>query len=315
MADKPRARQKNVTGQGAGVHKRGDGLGTGPVGSGSSVNPSTGGGSGSQRGSGSSLLGGRSKLPLLLVIAVLLLGGGGGLTSLLGGGDTSGYESSYDTTPATTTTTTTTTTGTGSSAVSALSALTNYSSLFGQISGGTTSAGWQDGENNTGTLNKSVASEARAKYTNILGNGKDKINILVYMCGTDLENRSSMATKDLTEMTKATIGSNINLIVYTGGCQGWRNSVISSSVNQIYQVTGGGLKCLEKDMGAKAMTDPATLVEFLNYAKKNYSDANRNMLIFWDHGGGSVTGYGYDQKYPNSGSMTLAGINNALKSA
>jgi len=38
-------------------------------------------------------------------------------------------------------------------------------------------------------------------------------------------------------------------------------------------------------------------------------------LIFWDHGGGSVSGYGYDQKFPNSGSMNLSGINKALKDA
>ena len=37
------------------------------------------------------------------------------------------------------------------------------------------------------------------------------------------------------------------------------------------------------------------------------------MLIFWDHGGGSLSGYGYDEKFKSSGSMTLKGINDALK--
>ncbi|MCR5033239.1 MAG: peptidase C11 [Lachnospiraceae bacterium] len=311
MADKPRAREKHVTGQGAGVHKRGEGLGTGPVGSGSSVNPSA---SGSGRSSAAPSRG-MNKYAIIAVILLLLFGGGGGIGSLLGGGS---EDASYTETPAVTTTTQSGTSSAGTSTagatLGALPSLTNYSSLLGQISGGTTSSGWSDTAN-TGKLDRTVDARARDKYTTILGNGQDVINILVYMCGTDLENRSGMATRDLTEMTKATIGSNVRLIVYTGGCQGWKNSVISSSVNQIYQVTGGGLKCLEKDMGSKPMTDPATLVEFLNYAKKNYSDANRNMLIFWDHGGGSLTGYGYDQKYPNSGAMNLAGINNALKSA
>ncbi|MBQ7093024.1 MAG: peptidase C11, partial [Clostridia bacterium] len=34
--------------------------------------------------------------------------------------------------------------------------------------------------------------------------------------------------------------------------------------------------------------------------------------IFWDHGGGSVSGFGYDEKFASSGSMSLAGIDKAL---
>ncbi|KIR01280.1 peptidase C11, clostripain [Lachnospiraceae bacterium TWA4] len=62
------------------------------------------------------------------------------------------------------------------------------------------------------------------------------------------------------------------------------------------------------------MTSPNTLSSFIKYCAKNYP-ANRNELIFWNHGGGSVTGYGYDEKNPRSGSMSLSGINKALKSA
>ena len=60
------------------------------------------------------------------------------------------------------------------------------------------------------------------------------------------------------------------------------------------------------------MTDPNTLVDFIKWCDKNYP-ANRNQLIFWDHGGGSISGYGYDEKFKSSGSMNLAEINQALK--
>ena len=40
---------------------------------------------------------------------------------------------------------------------------------------------------------------------------------------------------------------------------------------------------------------------------------NRNELILCDHGSGSVSGYGYDEKHKTSGSMSLSGINKALK--
>ena len=85
--NRPRSRVRNVTGAGKSVHRRGSGLGTGPVGrpgrtggfSNSSApqtsfRPASGG---RTRSSG----GGLSKLIILLL--VLLLGGGGGLTSLM----------------------------------------------------------------------------------------------------------------------------------------------------------------------------------------------------------------------------------------
>ncbi len=164
---------------------------------------------------------------------------------------------------------------------------------------------------NTAKPDTSVASGAREKYTQLLGNGQDEVTIMVYLCGTDLESKSGMATADLKEMTSATIGTNVNLIVYTGGCTKWQNDIISSNKNQIYQIKDGGIVCLEKDMGSASMTNPDTLSSFINYCKKNFP-ANRNELILWDHGGGSITGYGYDEKNKNSGSMNLAGIRKAL---
>ena len=113
-------------------------------------------------------------------------------------------------------------------------------------------------------------------------------------------------------MTKAKLSNNVHIIVYTGGCTRWNNSVVSSDRNQIYEVKNGGLERLSSDMGNATMTDPKTLTTFIQWCAQRYP-ANRNELILWDHGGGSVTGYGYDEKYPRSGSMTLAGINEALQ--
>ena len=159
-----------------------------------------------------------------------------------------------------------------------------------------------------------VSDLARGKYVTPVGNGQDTVTIMVYMCGTDLESKYGMATKDLQEMLSAKLSNKVNLIVETGGCKKWQNSAISSAKNQIFKVENGGLKILEKDAGTKAMTDPQNLTDFVKYCNKNYP-ADRNMLIFWDHGGGSLTGYGYDEKNPNSSSMTLSKINSALKAA
>ena len=112
-------------------------------------------------------------------------------------------------------------------------------------------------------------------------------------------------------MIAADLGSKVNLLVYTGGCKSWRNNIISSRVNQIYQVMSGGVQCLVKDAGTGAMTNPDNLASYIQYCAKKFP-ADRYELILWDHGGGSVSGYGYDEKYVSSGSMTLSGIQKAL---
>ena len=76
--NRPRARDKNVTSGGSGVHRRGDGLGTGPVGQGGS---SSGGGSGLKRAAA-----GGGGVGLIILILALVMGGGnsGGGSGLLG---------------------------------------------------------------------------------------------------------------------------------------------------------------------------------------------------------------------------------------
>ena len=162
-----------------------------------------------------------------------------------------------------------------------------------------------------------VVGEARAKLVVPKGNGKDTVTVMIYMCGTDLESKYGMGTSDLGEMVKATISDKVNVIVETGGCRAWKNNIVSSSVNQIYQVQTGGLRRLESDFGKSYMTDPDNLASFIQYCKKNFP-ADRNILIFWDHGGGSLSGYGYDEKQGSgfgvsADTMTLPEIKAALQ--
>lgn len=302
MENRPVGRKKNVGTGGSGVHKRGEGLGTGPVGnsSGYSSGPSSFGG-------GPKRSGGRSPLFIIIVLAILFLAGGGGLTSLLGGGG-SGYSDSSNTQQYSNTSNQTST-GSGSSSLSTLSQLFGG---YGSYSGGSSaSAAWSETPN-TGKLDTSVASNARAKRTVIKGNGEDTVTIMVYMCGADLESRSGMASKDIQEMLKADLGNNINLLIYTGGARQWQNNVVSSSTNQIYQVKNGKLDLLVDNVGNLPMTKPDTLSSYIKWAASNYP-ADRFELIFWNHGGGSTGGYGYDEKFASAGSMSLAGINTALK--
>ena len=308
MENRPFGRKKNVTGQGKRVGRRGDGLGTGAVGnsggyqdrpgsdssgrkSGSFFGSSSGSDSGTTRG-----FGGKG-LIAIIIAAVLIFGGGGlGLGGLFGGGSSETPAQQQQ--------------QTGSFSLPDLSSLAG---LFGGDSDGASSADWT-AQKNTGKLNTKVASSAREKRTVIYGDGSDQVTVMVYLCGTDLESKNGMASADLQEMCSAKLNSKVNVLVYTGGCKSWKNNIVSSSKNQIYKIEDGGIRCLVKDDGSAPMTKPATLTGFINYCTKNYP-ANRYQLIFWDHGGGSLSGYGYDENNKSSGSMTLSGINEALKNS
>ena len=303
--NRPRGREKNVTGPGKTVQKRGDGLGTGPVGDAGGYKDRKQGQSAGSQNAGTQRAGTRGGgTKLIILLLALLLGGGGGLGALLGG---------QSDTPASPSTQTPSTSQQQTQQQPQSGGSVDLTQMLSGLNGGSVSSGWQS-EANTGKLNTSVASGARDKYTKLLGNGKDTATIMVYMCGTDLESRSGMGTSDLQEMLNAKFGSGVNLLVYTGGCKGWKNTAVSSTTNQIWQIKDGQMFCLEKDLGSVSMTNPDTLTGYIQYCVKQYP-ASRYELILWDHGGGSVSGYGYDEKFASSGSMNLAGLDSALKAA
>ena len=323
--NRPQGRDKYVTNNSKGVHRRGEGLGTGQVGRGESNvtganRPQAQRPAAAQGGGQTTRAGGKGISPLIVIVllAIVLFGGGGGLLGGLFGGSGGGTE--VVTTPTYTPRPTANVSSGGSGASGLLSSLLGSGVTSNALSGLTGAASasqssvnsWSTVAASQATPDTSVASGARGKYTAIQGSGRDTVTVMVYMCGTDLESKGAMATKDLLEMTKAKLGGNVRVVVYTGGCTKWQNEVVSATTNQIYEVVSGGLRCVKEDAGKAAMTEPSTLSSFIQWCAANYP-ANRNELIFWDHGGGSVSGYGYDQKYPRGGSMSLAGIDQALK--
>lgn len=195
--------------------------------------------------------------------------------------------------------------------------LRNCTSLLGEpteTTGWTTAAGYS-----STTTGQTVApaigiTESRTARTTILGSGRDIFTIMVYLCGSDLETESGMATADINEMLYAKIGDNVNIIIETGGAKRWNNSVISNKTNQRYQVTADGLLALDRDVGKKPMTAPDTLTDFITWSAREFP-ANRYGLILWDHGSGSLGGFGYDELFPAQGSMSVSEIYGALDRA
>ncbi|MBO4297165.1 MAG: clostripain [Clostridia bacterium] len=141
----------------------------------------------------------------------------------------------------------------------------------------------------------------------------DHVTVMVYCDASDLESDDGSATADINEMLYANVGSNVSVIICAGGTKKWRNSVISADTNQYYSVERGQLVFL-RDAGKKDMTDAATLREFIGFCAENYP-AERNILIMWDHGGGSLYGFGCDERFDPDHMMPLDELGDALDEA
>ena len=336
--NRPGSRPRRTVSGGGNAYRRGSGLGSGSVGNGprGSSGGSFGGDSGGDRGVGGGgllavllalLIGGASNnnngnggnkrgclgrllvLALIVVGAVLLLNMCSGNSSGSFLNDILGSYTTTDSTLGSADTNTTTDSGTTSSSGSISDTLGSLLGSYGTTSGQIAPASSSEEVYKAHEPNRSVDSSARAKYTDASSAGT--VTVMVYMCGTDLESKSGMATSDLEEMVNATLSDNVRVIVETGGASQWQNQIIKSGTNQRYRVKQGGLETLNAKVGKKSMVDPNTLSDFIQFSAENYP-ADRYILVLWDHGGGSLTGYGYDELFPG-GSMSLDGINTALK--
>ncbi len=144
-----------------------------------------------------------------------------------------------------------------------------------------------------------------------VGTDASSATILVYMNGSDLESDNGAASGDIAEMLSSGIGTNVNVLVETLGTRQWQDYDIASDTSQIYRIRKGKAELLEDDLGQLDCTEAKTLSDFISYGKKNYP-ADRYVLLFWDHGGGPVYGFGYDEWQDETSSLTLDEIREAL---
>ena len=145
------------------------------------------------------------------------------------------------------------------------------------------------------------------------GNASDTYTLMLYMCASDLESECGFATEDLNEIMYGYTAGNLNVIVQTGGTAEWQNTVVADDRCQRYRVTEDGLELVDDSLGMQNMADSATLTDFIQYCSSNYA-ADHYGLVLWDHGGGVVGGYGYDENFGGD-SMSLTEMSRALGDA
>ena len=137
--------------------------------------------------------------------------------------------------------------------------------------------------------------------------------IMIYMNGSDLESDFGLATSDLAEMLDSGIKSqNANVIILTGGTNRWLNDAIPETECIIWQLSDGWINEI-KSMGKVNMGNPATLRDFIKFSMEQYP-AEKYGLIMWDHGGGSIAGFGHDEKF-NDDALTLLDMKQAFEEA
>jgi len=145
------------------------------------------------------------------------------------------------------------------------------------------------------------------------GNGEDVVTLMIYLCGSDLESQGAAATEDLIEILNANISDNLNIIVETGGADEWWNTYVNPNTNERWKLADGDMHFLQ-DVGRRDMSKADTLSDFISFCATNFP-ADRYMLLLWDHGGGTVGGFAYDERYPGYDMMPISEINRALYNA
>lgn len=131
-----------------------------------------------------------------------------------------------------------------------------------------------------------------------------------YICGSDLETDGGCATKDICEMWEVELPDNATVVIQTGGSEEWWLNTVDSDNMYRLEYTGEDLNVVERVKNA-SMGDPNTLVDFLEFCENNYP-ADKKMLIFWDHGGGSGSGVCFDELFDDDG-LTLEELQLALE--
>ena len=91
---------------------------------------------------------------------------------------------------------------------------------------------------------------------------------------------------------------NVKFVIQTGGAGAWADTYgISAEKTQRYVVTGGEISLIEEKESVN-MGKEDVLVDFLGWGIENYAAAKMG-LIFWNHGGGSISGVCFDELNEN----------------
>lgn len=143
-----------------------------------------------------------------------------------------------------------------------------------------------------------------------------KTTFMVYIVGSNLESNFYAGNINIREMVEGTKGdTDTNIVIQTGAGQHSNTPAADPIYNQpllvtdwtklkLHKIHNGQLTTIEEDMGASCHEYEAVpgctpmsksnITEFIKKAVAQ-APADRYVLVLWDHGGGSIHGYGDSQ--------------------
>ena len=141
--------------------------------------------------------------------------------------------------------------------------------------------------------------------------------VMLYLCGSDLESVHGMATANLEMISKTVPDNRVNVVIETGGAKEWQTKEtvgidIANNKIQRWSYSEDGFK-LENEVENASMAKYTTLADFISWSAENFP-AEKNILIMWDHGGGSSSGLIVDELHDDA-TMSLDCVERALKEA
>ncbi len=118
--------------------------------------------------------------------------------------------------------------------------------------------------------------------------------VLIYIEGTNLESNGSQATANIKEMLAAASAPHLNVVLATGaaGKAVATDPVKSWRTVKRHLIKDGAIQELQ-DLGTINMGNTAVLTDFIRWGQTAFP-ADKYILVFWDHGGGPLWGYGGD---------------------
>lgn len=163
---------------------------------------------------------------------------------------------------------------------------------------------------------------ATAQISVIEASSQDAYTILLYVCGSNLESGSGLATADLKEVVAAgALPEGANIVVETGGSTSWSStsknitSDASTIPTALTRWTLNSSAKLEKvsvsqQPSDSSMGESSTFESFLEWGITNYP-ADKTGVILWNHGGGMNGACSDDNYYGDS--LTPAELYRALQ--
>lgn len=166
--------------------------------------------------------------------------------------------------------------------------------------------------NSKGEFVQVQETQEAEKEERLLSDDTATFTLLFYCIGSDLETQAGLASLDLLEIASSDLGDQVKVVAEVGGSQNWQASALTGQTVQRFILQDGMIKDRE-DVGTISMVNPRTLTDFISWGTRTYP-ADRYGIILWDHGGGTVSGFGKDEMFPDE-SMRVSELQEAFADA